>query len=93
MKSETCFYISIHEVSTSFGIEETLIQDIVDEGIVTAIQNEKQEWQLDARALGRIRTVLHLYHDLGVNLAGAALALELLDELHTLRQSVAHRRK
>jgi len=32
----------------------------------------------------RVRTAVHLQRDLGVNLAGAALALELLDRIAEL---------
>jgi len=37
----------------------------------------------------RVQTTLRLQRDLEVNLAGAVLALELLDEIKQLRQQVA----
>jgi len=33
----------------------------------------------------RVRSALRLQHDLGVNLAGIALALDLMEELENLR--------
>jgi len=36
--------------------------------------------------LRRVKTAIHLQRDLGVNLAGAALALELLDRITELER-------
>ena len=46
------------------------------------------QWQFSANSVLRIHTVTRLQQDLGVNLAGAVLALELLDEVKTLRRQV-----
>ncbi|MBP1152859.1 hypothetical protein JOD69_004728 [Methylocaldum sp. RMAD-M] len=43
-------------------------------------------WQFNTAALRRLQTALHLQRDLGVNLPGAALALDLLEELEALRR-------
>ena len=41
--------------------------------------------QFPYSSVRRTRTVIHLQRDLGVNLAGAALGLELLDSIDDLR--------
>jgi chaperone modulatory protein CbpM len=46
---------------------------------------EPHRWRFSGTHLRRATVALRLQRDLGVNLAGAALALELLDELDTLR--------
>lgn len=84
-EGEEWFCLSIHEVTASFGISKETIIEIVDEGIVTIQKNEKDEWFFDNEAVGCIRLVLRLHHDLGINLAGAGLALELLKEIDRLR--------
>jgi chaperone modulatory protein CbpM len=38
-----------------------------------------QDWQVSARELARLRTAARLIRDLGVNVSGAALAVELLE--------------
>ncbi len=45
----------------------------------------ENEWQFDLMQLQRVKTALRLQHDLEVNLAGAALVLDLLDEMEQLR--------
>jgi len=86
--SETHFYLSLQEVTCSFGIDPQIIEDIVDQGIVVVQKNDINEWRFDDIAVSRIQIVLRLHEDLGVNLAGAALALELLEEINTLRRSL-----
>lgn len=86
---EEWFYLSLYEVTTSFGISTEKVKEIVDEGIVSIQKNEKDEWEFDNEAVRRIATTLRLDRDLGINLAGAALVLELLkeiDRLHALLQ-------
>ncbi len=78
--------LTITEVIDSFGISETYIIELIDEGVLLKPEQDKTEWQFDERDLCRIRTVLRLERDLGVNLAGSALALELLDEIERLNE-------
>ncbi|KTC84853.1 chaperone modulator CbpM [Legionella brunensis] len=87
LECEDFFYLSLREVTYSLGVSKDTILEIIDEGIVSAQKDEKEEWLFDSEAIRCIRTVLHLNRDLGVNLAGAGLALELMrqiDHLQTL---------
>lgn len=81
---EELFFLSLREVSSSFGISRETVIEIIDEGIVSAQRDEKEEWRFDSEALRRIRTTLQLTQDLGINLAGAGLALDLLNEIEHL---------
>ncbi|MFC3908382.1 chaperone modulator CbpM [Legionella dresdenensis] len=83
--TEQWFQLSLHEITDSFGVSEETIIAIVDEGIVSAKMNEQNELLFDSDAVCRIRTVLRLNKDLGINLAGAGLVLELLAEIERLR--------
>lgn len=83
--TETWYYLSLNDVSGSFGVSSETIVEIVNEGIVNVHINERNEWQFDNEAVGNIRTTLRLHQDLGVNMAGAGLALQLLDEIRRLR--------
>lgn len=64
------------------------IVELVDEGLLTPAGSAPGEWRFTGVHLHRARVALRLEDDLGVNLAGAALALELLDELDMLRARV-----
>lgn len=85
MTDEVWFCMSLEEVTDSFGVTREVIYGIIDEGIIV-VQGEEQEWQFDSDAIRQIRTVLQLERDLGVNLPGAALALQLLQEIDELKK-------
>ena len=64
---------------------ETIIR-LVDHGVIAPIEGKtSRHWRFHRSALIRADKALRLKHDLGVNLAGSALALELLDEIDALK--------
>ncbi len=80
---ETEFTLAELAAATGFSAEDIL--RLVDEGIITPV-SETPKPVFAGQCVPRVRAVVHLRRDLGVNLAGAALALELLDEIEQLRQ-------
>ena len=48
------------------------------------------QWEVPASALPRLRVVGRLMHDLGVNVSGAALAVELLEAQRDLESRIRH---
>ena len=78
---------SLAELCSACRVEEALVLEIVAEGIVEPIGPDRAQWRFSGLAVTRVQRVIRLQHDFGVNLPGAALALELLDELERLRRS------
>jgi chaperone modulatory protein CbpM len=62
------------------------IIDLVEEGVLEPKGQSTRDWYFDAVALKRLQTAMHLQHDLRINLPGAALVLELLEEVQELRR-------
>ena len=63
----------------------TFVQEgILDPSDDIVAAERANTWQFHIGSVRRVRTVVHLQRDLGVNLAGAALALELLDRIAEL---------
>lgn len=58
---------------------------LVDAGVLEPQGREPADWRFGGASLHRARTALRLQRDLDIDLAGAALALELLDEIESLR--------
>lgn len=79
--------LTLHEVCHICGAAEETIIEMVREGVAEA-SSRGGEWTFTGIAVTRIQTALRLQRDLDVNLAGAALALELLDEIERLRRRV-----
>lgn len=77
--------LTLAELCLSFHLSDAEIWELVDEGIIEPHMQKSGQWHFDSASLRRIRCALQLNRDLGVNWAGAALALELLEELKPLR--------
>ena len=80
--------ISIGDLCRSCTVEIETVTLLVDEGILDPVGSDVETWQFTVTSLRRVKTAIHLQRDLGVNLAGAALALELLDQIADLRGGV-----
>ena len=78
--------ITIVELCRSCAVETTLVEAMIDEGILEPVGKRGGDWCFSYISVKRTRTVVHLQRDLGVNLAGAALAIELLERLERLRR-------
>lgn len=66
-------------------VDNELIFEMVNEGVLTPAGTSPETWRFNAVAIKRIQVTLRLRNDLRVNLPGAALALDLLEELEELR--------
>ena len=80
--------LSLDDLCRACAAQAGRIVELVDEGLLTPAGSAPGEWRFTGVHLHRARVALRLESDLGVNLAGAALALELLDELDALRERV-----
>ncbi|MEO7160783.1 MAG: chaperone modulator CbpM [Polaromonas sp.] len=77
--------LSLADICRACAAEADRIIELVNEGVLSPAGAAPDEWRFTGIHLHSARVALRLESDLGVNLAGAALALELLDELATLR--------
>ncbi|NOY73605.1 MAG: MerR family transcriptional regulator [Gammaproteobacteria bacterium] len=76
--------LSLGELSQACDVNAEWLMLLVDEGILELHEGERQ-CCFGGVSVKRVRTVQRLQRDLGVNLAGAALTLELLEEMSALR--------
>lgn len=65
--------------------EETVVA-MVREGVIEPVGGRREQWVFTGESVTRIRTTLRLQADLEVNLPGAALALDLLEEIERLKR-------
>jgi chaperone modulatory protein CbpM len=77
--------LTLAEFSRVCAVQTEFIVELVEEGVLAPAGQEPQRWRFTYAHLRRVRVVSRLQRDLGVNLAGAALALQLLEEIETLR--------
>lgn len=80
--------LSLGEISRACAVHAELIVELVNEGVLAPDGREPHRWRFTGVHLRRATVALRLQRDLGLNLAGAALALELLDEVEALRSQL-----
>ena len=77
---------SVNDLTRMFAVEERRIVEWVEEGVISVREMDATQWRFSGAQLRRARIAWRLERDLGVNAAGVALALELLEELEQLRR-------
>lgn len=80
--------LSLGELSQAARLSTQRIVELVEEGVVEPIGREPGKWTFRGTSLQRIRCARRLEQDLGVNSAGIALVLDLLDEVGRLRARI-----
>jgi chaperone modulatory protein CbpM len=79
MLDDTAWF-AIGEFCDFLRVERHWVVELVDAGVLEPRGAGPDAWCFPASALTRARATIRLVNDLGVNLAGAAVILDLIDE-------------
>jgi chaperone modulatory protein CbpM len=77
--------LTLADLCRACAVHAERIIELVDVGVLEPLGREPARWRFGGASLHRARMALRLQRDLDIDLAGAALALELLDEIDSLR--------
>jgi len=80
--------LTLTELSHSCRCSTQWLVTLVHEGVLEPRGGAPEDWRFDGTALHRARVATHLMQDLEVNAAGAALALDLMDDIRMLRHQL-----
>jgi hypothetical protein len=83
-------WIAASEICQLCRLDLEALLELAALGVVSSRESVPGEWQVSATALPRLRMVGRLMRDLGVNVSGAALALELLEARRELEVRLRH---
>jgi chaperone modulatory protein CbpM len=75
---------TLREFCDACGIQSQLVIEMIEYGVIEPARRSEAEWEFHGHALVRAQRALRLVRDLDVNWPGAALALDLLDEIERL---------
>lgn len=78
--------LTLAELCCACQVPAERVFELVQEGIVEPLGRNPAQWRFRGISVYRVRSALRLERDLGVNVAGAALALDLLEEIENLRR-------
>ncbi len=85
--------VSLTELCRNYALSAEQLLSMVEYGIIEPLdfQLSHIQWQFTGNSTLRVQRALRLQHDLDLNIAGAALAIELLDEIKLLRDRLSHK--
>jgi chaperone modulatory protein CbpM len=75
--------ITLADLTRTCRVHAEWVMELVDEGVIEA-RAPAPQWRFSATTIVRVQKAHRLQHDLGVNLPGVALALQLLDRIDAL---------
>jgi chaperone modulatory protein CbpM len=84
--------LTVQDLSRMCSVDEHHIIEFVEEGVLNAVEYHR-ELHFTGASLRRARLAVRLERDLELNLAGLALALDLMEELQQLRRELQARRQ
>lgn len=80
--------ITIIELCRVCAVDSRLVDELIAEGILEPRRGDRGSPTLPYSSVRRTRMVVRMQRDLGVNLAGAAVALDLLERIHRLQSQL-----
>jgi len=78
--------LSLHDICHACSTSTEWVIKLVDEGVLEPIDHDTENWRFPGPSLLRARAALRMQQDLQINLAGVALALDLLEEVDAMRE-------
>ncbi len=80
--------LTLRQLCDACAVRAEYIIELVDVGFIEPSGVERSHWCFNGVTIRRVQKAKRLQHDLGVNLAGVALAIELIDEIESLRARI-----
>jgi chaperone modulatory protein CbpM len=78
--------LSLYDLCHSCSTSTEWVIGLVDEGVLEPIGHEQANWRFSGPNLLRARAAMRMQQDLQINLAGIALALDLMEEIEAMRE-------
>lgn len=89
LDSDAC--LTLDDVCHACSVRTEWIVELVEEGILEPSGDKRIEWKFSGESISRVQIAWRLQHDLEINLAGVALAIDLLQEIDNMRSRLRQR--
>lgn len=77
--------LTLGDLCRACSVHAEWIAALVEEGVLEPRGRGMTQWRFTGGSVRRVQVVMRLQRDLQINLSGAALALELMDDIRALR--------
>ncbi|MEO8400662.1 MAG: chaperone modulator CbpM [Gammaproteobacteria bacterium] len=88
VKAEEVTELTLEELCKAYDVNRDFVIELISFGTVEPVGFSIETWRFNNQQLHVVRTAVRLYHDLEVNHAGIALAIDLLSEIDELRSKL-----
>src|SRR5581483_10747273 len=79
------FFVPIEELARAAGLHIKLVEQLVEYGVIEPAPGSGSPILFPIAAIDRLKCAVRLRRDLGVNLAGAAVIVEMRERVRSLR--------
>ncbi|USQ14880.1 molecular chaperone [Legionella lytica] len=76
------------EVCHKYNIPKQLLSEMMEHGLFSNASTELEQLKLNQKELHKIESAFRLHCDLGINLPGVVLAIELLEKIEKLNDEL-----
>jgi chaperone modulatory protein CbpM len=76
--------VTLADLTRTCRVHAEWVMELMEEGVIEPLHPGGPQWRFSATSVVRVGKAQRLQHDLGVNLPGIALALQLLDRIDAL---------
>jgi DNA-binding transcriptional MerR regulator len=84
-------WLTLEELAQASGIHPELITSYMEFGLIDPISQSEQGLWFEVETVPRLRMIQRLRTDMGVNLPGVAVILDLTDKIRHLQQVIEWR--
>jgi chaperone modulatory protein CbpM len=85
--------LTLAALAEAVDLHPELVEQFVAYGLLEPVSAADRALWFDVRAVRRLRTIRRLREDLGINLAGIAAVLDLLERIEGLQRELASFRR
>jgi DNA-binding transcriptional MerR regulator len=76
--------LTLDALASCAGIHPELVERLIEAGLIEPVEHSGASRRFDVSAVSRLRVIERLRCELGINLAGIAVILEMLERLRGL---------
>lgn len=80
--------LSLNELCEACHVTHEFIQQLVEYGAIDPMGISIEVWRFHPDHIRKIQTIIRLQDDLEINLPGAALAIDLLEQIKEMRRQL-----
>jgi DNA-binding transcriptional MerR regulator len=78
--------LTLNELAASVGLHPALVECFVEFGLIEPDERTGAQMLFNGACIARLRTIMRLRRDIGANLPGIAVILNILDRLTVLQR-------